>query len=236
MKLPRSSYKILRIILLGYLHAGGSSRKAATLDAVARATGLNRTLVSSNNAGLADLGIIERVKGGAYALTPEGNDVARALEFEEPELIKRSLSGLLTRQEAVSAALNMLRVRGSTTPDTLANQLLLNAGEPKSASAQTGARAIIDLLELAGLVAIDGDRVELVPPRVGTEHVREVVDEVGASKEEEPEEIQKPQHKTTGLQVTIAVSLTSEDLLDEDRLVRLRAAIDRLTERGGTAD
>ena len=94
MKLPVSSFKVLRMIILGYLHQGGADRKPAGLKAVEGATGVASTKISGNNGALADLGIIEREGNAGYRLTPKGLEVARALEFEERELTKRALGSL----------------------------------------------------------------------------------------------------------------------------------------------
>ena len=164
MKLPRSSFKILRMLILGYLHQGGSGRKPVTAEAVGKATGLNRTMVSANNKPLAEFGIIERAKGGLYGLTERGVEVARALEFEEPELIRRSLGTLLAENETVSSSLNTLRVRGGLDADAFANHIALAAGEAKSKGALVGARAVIEMLTAAGLVQRDGEHVRAASP------------------------------------------------------------------------
>jgi predicted transcriptional regulator len=150
MKLPRSSFKILRMLILGYLHQGGSGRKPVTAEAVGKATGLNRTMVSANNKPLAEFGIIERAKGGLYGLTERGVEVARALEFEEPELIRRSLGTLLAENETVSSSLNTLRVRGGLDADAFANHIAL--------------AAVIEMLTAAGLVQRDGEHVRAASP------------------------------------------------------------------------
>jgi hypothetical protein len=225
MKLPRSSFRILRIILLGYLHQGGSSRKGVGLDAVAKSTGLNRTLVSANNAALAELGIIAREKGGSYSLTAEGSQVARALEFEEPELTKQSLVPLLAGNDTISATLNVLRVRGPMLVDAFANQLLISAGEPKTASAQTGARAVIEMLSAAGLLDLDGDRV-IAPaqrPETATQTETEVVFEP-----ETATPVRESQGSGHAFQIGVQVVVASADLLNEETLERLLAALRRI--------
>lgn len=57
--LPRSSFKLLRLILIGYLHEGGNGRKPSGPTDVGRAVGLDPTLVSRNNGALAALGLLE---------------------------------------------------------------------------------------------------------------------------------------------------------------------------------
>jgi hypothetical protein len=159
MKLPRASFKLLRMILLGYLHQGGSDRRPASRDAVAKATGVNADVISANNKALLDLGLVERAKGGAYRLTPPGAEAARALEFEEAELIKRSLGPLLASNTTVGSMLNTLRVRGGMDMDAFVNHVAMAAGEPRSGPALTGARTLTEMLIAAGLARRDGERL-----------------------------------------------------------------------------
>jgi predicted transcriptional regulator len=227
MKLPRSSFKILRLILLGYLHEGGSARKPTPLQALARATGLATTVISSNNGSLSSLGLIERSKGGTYSLTQEGSEFARALEFDEAELMRRSAYSLLAGDESVNSVLNKLRIRGPMPVDQFLNHLVFTSGEPKTPATTTGARAFADLLALAGLISLDGDRVELGTPSISPPPGKPSADDLDAIERTAAEA--EPAAWTP---VQVVLQVTAADLVDPERLELLIAALRRLTTQG----
>lgn len=243
MKLPVSSFKVLRMIILGYLHQGGADRKPAPLKAVQKSTGVAMTKISSNNGALADLGLIEKEGNAGYRLTEHGLEVARALEFEEPELTKRALRSLLQGNDTISQALNLLRVRGGLDADALAKHLMMSSGEAKAtAAAQTGARALIDMMLEAGLVEQDGDFVAALSTRPGPARSDGAQHEDG-EQPEEPMSVERPQplQNSTAVAVplqegvigiSVEISLTGDDLADTGRSQRILEALRRLAELG----
>jgi predicted transcriptional regulator len=225
VKFPRSSFRIVRLIVLGYLHQGGSAQRPVSLSAVAAATGLNLTMVSANNGALADLGVLQREKGGSYSLTKEGSEVARALEFEEPELLKRSLGPLLLRSDAIASALNAVRIRNGMTEDAFVSQLALASGEPKSASLIAGARAILEMLIATGLVAQEGDRVSAPKQRTvddGDKQASSVTTEPMNEASEEKRDL------NVAMRVRVTVELTAADLVDDSTYAKLRQRLREL--------
>jgi hypothetical protein len=239
MKLPVSSFKVLRIIILGYLHQGGSNRQAASLRDVEKSTGVRHTVISGNNGALADLGLIERQEGRGYRLTEPGLEVARALEFEEPELTKRALGSVLTQNREIPQALNMLRVRGEMESEAFAKHLMLTLGQERATpTTQTGARALIDMLSEAGLVRVEGDRIfPASAPEPALASPEEQVDDVGTFPSDRDQlspvvgpadvAIEKPQH---GITISISVTLSADDLADSGRAEAILHTLRRLSE------
>lgn len=225
MQLPRSSYKILRLILLGYLHQGGSGRKASTLKALERATGVNTTQISANNKALADMGLIE-IQGGSYHLTEDGYEVARALEFEESQLIGRALRPTLLSVETINDAVNTVKIRRKMDTDSFLTHLAHTAGEKNTGPVLTGARAVLDLLEAAGVLETDGDSVW-----VAESGDVKVVDE----SEDLPLEATMPPQPTSRhriervADIQVTLEITTEELLDPDKLDGLVRALRKLT-------
>lgn len=237
MKLPVSSYKVLRMIILGYLHQGGADRKPASLGDVAKSTGITTTMISGNNGALAELGIIQKDGNSGYRLTDSGLEVARALEFEEPQLTRRALGGLLGQSDTVRQFLNSLRVRGSMNVEAATRHLLVSTGQTKSTgTAPTGARAVLDMLLAAGLAQIDGDVIRATlasashldadPDSASLEvSVAEEASEIAhpAQGQESVDSLAlRPASTTT---IAVEISLTGDDLVDAERS---RAIIDAI--------
>jgi hypothetical protein len=162
--LPRSSYKLLRLILIGFLHEGGNDRKSSGPADVGRAVGLDRTLVSRNNAALAALGLLEPAEARRWKLTEGGVSVARALEYESPEEARQPLAELMRSNEYVSRVVTFVRAQGSVEEEQVVSHMARTAGVKRSSEFLTGARALLELMQIAGLVENEGGAVR-VPVR-----------------------------------------------------------------------
>jgi hypothetical protein len=171
--LPRSSFKLLRLILLGYLHEGGKDRKPASGPNVGRAVGLDPTIVSRNNAPLAALGLLESGEGRRWRLTEGGVEVARALEWDAPEDVRDTLAEILRSNEFVQRIVTYIRAQGGADPEQVVSQIARAAGVRKTPEYLTGARALLELITAAGLVAPDGDTVRVPAARRETRSVKE---------------------------------------------------------------
>ncbi|MCY3577531.1 MAG: hypothetical protein OXH53_09485 [bacterium] len=241
MKLPISSYKVLRMIILGYLHQGGADRKPAALGDVEKSTGIKLTTVSGNNGALAEFGIIQKEGNSGYRLTDAGLEVARALEFEEPQLTRRALGELLQQNDTVGQFLNTLRVRGAWSAESATRHLLLSSGQTKSTgSALTGARAVLDMLEAAGLAELDGDeiRAALGPSRRPDDDEGAPISASLDPNGQEEDSTQSPESLADSalggappVTVTVEISLNGDDLVDHERSAAIIDAIRSLSSR-----
>jgi hypothetical protein len=162
--LPRSGYKLLRLILIGYLHEGGRDRKGSGPTDVGRATGLDQTVVSRNNAPLAALGLLEQAESRKWRLTQGGEEVARAMEYEAEDELRSSLGGVLRNNEYVRRIVTFVRARGEVAEDQLVSHMALTAGVKRSAEFLTGARALLEFLLVAGILEYDGDTIRAAQP------------------------------------------------------------------------
>jgi hypothetical protein len=162
--LPRSSFKLLRLILIGYLHEGGNDRKASGPADVGRAVGLDPTLVSRNNAPLAALGLIETAENRRWRLTEGGMTFARALEYEAPDEARASLVEIFRSNEFVQRVVTYVRAQGGVDEDQVISHMARTAGVKRTSEFLTGARALLELIEVAGLLEHDGEVVR-VPTR-----------------------------------------------------------------------
>lgn len=163
--LPRSGLKLLRLILIGYLHEGGNERKPTGPSAVGATVGLDQTIVSRNNAFLAAVNLIEPAENRRWRLTEPGVDVARAFEYEAQDELEQSLNSLLRSNEFVRRILAFVRGRGGVEHEQVVSHMARLAGVRKTSDFLTGARALLELMSEAGLVERDGEFVRVAAPR-----------------------------------------------------------------------
>lgn len=150
-KLPGSSYEELAKIIKGY----GNMSKPASLDDVSKLTGLHKTIVSRNAGFLIEIGVID--SGSKKSVTSHGQGLARALEHDMPEEIANGWLDRIKTTDFLSNILTSIRIRKGMTDETLTSHIAYSAGQPKKSGHMTGARTVIDILRLAGMIEeLDG--------------------------------------------------------------------------------
>jgi hypothetical protein len=226
--LPRSSLKLLRLILIGYLHEGGDDRKPAGPGAVGATVGLDPTLVSRNNAALAALGLLESAEARQWRLTDGGVTVARAFEYDADDEVRDALAEILRPNDFVGRVVAFVRSRGGVDEEGLISHMARTAGVKKTSEFLTGSRAVLELLNLAGLVETDGDMVRVPSTR------REVETAEGGRR------LQLEQAYSPGIArwdlaserkaplVTLHMNVTPSDLETDEAADELAARIKRL--------
>jgi hypothetical protein len=223
--LPGSSFKILRLILVGYLHQGGSDRKAVGPTDVGSAIGTDSTIVSRNNAFLAAIGLIEK-DGRKWRLTEDGVAVGRALEYEAVDEVRSTLGDLLRGNDFAKKITTFLRGRGDVEQSQLAEHIARVAGAPKKPNVLTGARTVIEVMTHAGLVQDDGGVIRLrsdqaaEPRRDAASTERSTI---------RPEDASARRAETSGQpELRIELALTSDDLRTDEAVERLIVGIRQL--------
>ena len=145
-KLPRSSYEELCKIIKAY----GRLSQPASLDDVAKLCAMNKTAISANNAFLANVGLIEG--GRSKVATDAGRKLSKALEHELPDEIQDRWAEVVGGNDFLEKMAAAVKVRGKMESTALESHIAYSAGEAKSSSVMTGARAVVDILRAAGVV------------------------------------------------------------------------------------
>jgi len=155
-RLPESGFGQVAKILKAYKSASRRDSAAGVkLDDIAKRTAINRTAVSANNAFLLAVGLIEG--GNAKRLTPLGSQAALVLDHPGTQEAHDTWSAVVEGSPDLERILDAVRIRQGMDEDALLSHILLTAGVPKTSRWLTGARAVIELLEFAGLlVDVDG--------------------------------------------------------------------------------
>jgi len=232
--LPRSSLKLLRLILIGYLHEGGNDRKPAGPSAIGATVGLDPTVVSRNNAFLAAVDLIEAAENRRWRLTEAGVDVARAFEYEAMEELHEALSRALRGNEFVQRVTAFVRSRGGVEEEQVVSHMARLAGVRRAADFLTGARAFLELITLGGLVESDGQMVRATaarPTPVSETRTDRVINVEGIGREEgvgTPAVRVGRAPVASGVAINLNFGLTAKDLASDAAVDELAARLNRL--------
>lgn len=165
--LPSSSYKELIKIVRAYGRIGTE----ASLSDVAKLAAMNETSISGNNRFLVALGIIKT--GQKKSITPLGAELANALEHEMPEEVAAKWRAVVSATDFLERVIAAVRIRKGMDQSSLESHVAYSAGQPKTPAVATGARTVVDILGMAGLLKDEGGTlIAVVPePRPITETV-----------------------------------------------------------------
>ena len=156
--LPSSSYKELIKIVRAY----GRIETEATLADVAKLAVMAGTTISSNNKFLVALGII---KGGQKkTITSIGAQLANALEHDMPEEVSAKWRAVVDASEFLQNVIAAVRIRKSMDESSLESHVAYSAGQPKTPGVATGARTVVDILTVAGLLKEEGGTLVAAAP------------------------------------------------------------------------
>lgn len=145
-KLPRSSYEEICKIIRAY----GRLQEPASLEEVAKVSVINKTVISANNAFLANIELIEGGKSKSATLI--GNDLAKTLEHDQFDQMQEIWARVIRNNGFLEKMAGAVKIRGKMESSALESHIAYSAGEAKSKAVKTGARAVIDILLAAGVV------------------------------------------------------------------------------------
>ncbi len=129
---------------------------------------MNPTLISANNAFLANIEVIEG--GQKKSATLKGKELAKALEHELPDQIQESWARVVRDNEFLGKMAAAVKIRGKMDSSTLESHIAYSASQAKSAQVMTGARAVVDILRAAGVVREnEGQLISTEPTRAPIE-------------------------------------------------------------------
>src|SRR6476661_7832223 len=103
---------------------------------VGRILSIHETSISRNGAFLTGVGVLEGVR--RKALTPSGRALARALEHEMPDEIRRTWREILTENDFIQKVLAAVRIRKGMERTALQSHIAYSSGQSKSPSVMTG--------------------------------------------------------------------------------------------------
>ncbi len=144
--LPGSSFEEVQKILKGY----SSAPDQASLDNLARLTGIHKTIISRNNKFLTDIGLI--TGGMKKSATELGKKLGRALDHKQMEDAQNYWKEAIQGNEKVSGLVTTVRIKGGMTEKDFSDHVLYVSGQKNTSGNKTGARCVVDVLLAAKLL------------------------------------------------------------------------------------
>jgi hypothetical protein len=167
-RLPKSSYDELVKIIRAY----GSTEREVSLDELKQTSGMHETIISSNNAFLVAMGIIEG--GKAKKPTAKGRDLAIALQHNIAEQVSANWRDIVIGSEFLNKMVTAVSIRQGMEYSALQSHIAYSLGEPKKSNVMAGAGAVIEILKIAGyLVEEDGKLVAKGTPPVSMQTTKD---------------------------------------------------------------
>ena len=148
-KLPASSYEELIKVIQAY-----SSEREGTLlslDDLSKSTGMPRTVVSSNNGFLVQIGLI--TEGNKKAATEIGRSLGRAYTSRINEEIVRLWKEIINEVDFLTRMISAVRIRKGMDRSNLLNHVIYSSGLKDNKQSRTGAGAIIEILKVAEILS-----------------------------------------------------------------------------------
>ena len=146
ISLPASSLGELEKVIKGYGHSG----KEIDLTSLSKLTGINRTSISTNNPFLAEAGIV--TSGKKKKITDEGLKLARALDHNQSEHVSAAWRKVVRESEFLSNIVSTIRIKGGMSVEDASSHVLYAAAAKNTKGNRTGARTIVDVLVMTGLI------------------------------------------------------------------------------------
>lgn len=156
LHVPRGSWTQLKKIVRAYGEV--QEIESPTVEQVAKLAGLLRPVVSGNNEFLRDIGVLARE---GNKLTDDGMLLARSLALENEGLITESLQAIVrANPSTLGQWVSTVRARGSIKLDMLQGTIAMSVGVTEKSRFTVPVNTILDLLQEARLIQIEGDIVK----------------------------------------------------------------------------
>jgi len=154
LALPGSSWETVKKIILAFYAA--SNEEDAKLETIANYANVQRPVVSMNNNFLRSVGI---VRADQWKLTDKGLRYATALRMANTSMAQETLADIAKGNPILNQLVRLLLARGEMNVDTFKAEAMLRLIiAPNDRQAQF-VRPLLDMLQDAALIRIEGDTV-----------------------------------------------------------------------------
>lgn len=196
-KLPSSSYEEIIKIIQAY--ASQKEGAVVSIDEISQATGIPRTVVSSNNGFLVQVGII--TEGNKKSATDIGRNLGRASISKLDYEIDRIWKEIIADNDFLSRMISAVRIRGGMDRSNFLNHIIYSSGQKDTKQNRTGASAIIELLK----------SINVLEETDGKLTVSESLDHIpqNTSSSQEPIESQVKEERVNSVSITKPCSKAS---------------------------
>jgi hypothetical protein len=144
-KLPSSSITEIKKLMIAY----AKSKNPSSLADVNKLTGINTTIISSNNGFLDSINAIQG--GNSKEATPIGKKLGLAFANNIESEVSTNLKQLLTSTEFIESMITALEIKPRTSED-FQSHIAYSLGKEYKGRMATGTGTLVELLELAGII------------------------------------------------------------------------------------
>jgi hypothetical protein len=155
--MPYSSWETIKKIVRAYNAAG--NQENPTVEEIANLAGLHRPQVSSSNKFLREIGLLQPDQN---KLTNIGSAFANGMELGYESMVAEALTQSVQTSVIVSQWVNTLRARGTMTVEQFKGQIITQAGLTAQSPSLIYVKTVLDYLEAATLIRVDGDILRYV--------------------------------------------------------------------------
>jgi hypothetical protein len=155
--LPGSGYDVITKILHAYIVCGDGK---TALGEVASKSGLDKTMVSRNNAFLVSLGVLDG--GRDKALTGQGKALAMAIGNSIVEDIRRGWRDILLACPATKAVVDMIKIQKGVAKNEMPGRVASTLGIVAAKASKTGINTLIELFEKGELLELSDGKYKVI--------------------------------------------------------------------------
>lgn len=169
-KLPASSYEEVVKIIKAY--SGSKEGTVQTLDDIAQSTKIDRTIVSSNNGFLVQMGIV--TEGNKKVTTDSGRLLGRAYTTKIDAEITRIWGELLSENEFINRMVSAIRIRNGMDKSEFVNHVLYSSGQNSTSKNKAGAGTIVEILKVASMISELDGKIDVIEMNATVDDPREL--------------------------------------------------------------
>lgn len=217
-KLPGSSYEEIIKIIKAY--SSGKEGQAQPLDAIAQASGIDRTIVSRNNGFLLQMQLL--TEGAKKTPTSECFLLGRAYSLNIKEEVQRIWRTLIENNEFLTRMLSAIRIRNGMDKTALINHIMYSAGSTTSAS-KVGANTIIELFKDAGMAMEEDGKILAISKDYSVEENEkeaspQIIDDEPSVKMSDVKQVKNGANAVVNININVTIDQLDE-LSDKIRLL-----------------
>jgi hypothetical protein len=211
-KLPGSSYEEFIKIIRAY--TPGKASQQMSLDQVAQAAGMDKTVISRSNGFLVQCRIVS--EGVQKAATELGMQLGRAYSLGLNNEILRMWREIIENDEFLTRMLSAIRIRNTMERNAFINHIIYSSGAPAGSSSKTGAATIVELFKVAGLLTEQDGQITASLDAVDVDNVEQTQNDVTRVITHEIQAIQGENSRpTVNININISVTLDEFEVLQQ---------------------
>lgn len=194
-KLPGSSYEGIVKIILAY-SSEYKNGDAVALTELSESSGIDRTIISRNNAFLTQIKLI--TAGRKKAPTKMGLKLGEAYQKQIGDQVAEIWNEIVHHDEFLSRMLSLVQTKGEIAKSDFVDYIVISSGNKVNSSIKAGAAAVIEILKLTNLLREENGKICVwngwgKKTKNSPEQIYEKIEKTSKEVEQMPREILMPE-------------------------------------------